>query len=281
MSDKAAVLMYYGFPDKKEEMREYLRDILHGKDPPEYLLNENLSKLEIIGGSTPSGRIVRSIRNKVEERLRGMGFSVYLLSKHYRPSLKDAAAIVRENLIFEIPLFPIYSDYIFKGYFEPLESSLEGRRFTRISNIGFENEILDHYRRSIDANNDLLLVFAAHSIPLEGSDQYPALVERMSKILSGDKEYINIYHSQGPFHDKWLSPYPEFSIRYAKEKGYSGIKIVPIGFIYDHIEVLYDLDYLLKNQAIAAGLRYERVPLPNDSQSVIDSIVAAIERSTP
>ncbi|MEM4055635.1 MAG: ferrochelatase [Thermoplasmatales archaeon] len=279
MTNKAVVLMYYGFPEKKEEMADYLRDILHGKEPPEYLLRENLSKLEIIGGSTPSTRIVKSIRDKVASKLGNKGYSVYLLSKHYKPSINDAASIVSEDLIYEVPLFPIYSNYIFDGYYGPFESSLRGRKFVRISNIGFEKELLDYFTDLIKGNEEYLLVFSAHSIPIEGSDEYPALVDKISKMISGGREYINIYHSQGPFHSKWLSPYPEFSIKYAKEKGYSGIKIVPIGFIYDHLEVLYDLDYRLRNQATDEGLGYLRVPLPNDSPCVINSIVSAILRN--
>ncbi|MEM0138157.1 MAG: ferrochelatase [Thermoplasmatales archaeon] len=279
MTDKAVVLMYYGFPERKEEMADYLRDILHGKEPPEYLLRENLSKLEIIGGATPSTSIVRSIRDKVAAKLRDQGYSVYLLSKHYKPSINEAASIVGENIIYEVPLFPIYSNYIFEGYYGPFESSLGERKFVRISNIGFEGELLGYFADLVQGNEEYLLVFSAHSIPIERPDEYPVLIDRMSKSISGGREYINIYHSQGPFHSKWLSPYPEFSIKYAKEKGYSGIKIVPIGFIYDHLEVLYDLDYRLRNQAIDAGLDYLRVPLPNDSSCVINSIASAILRN--
>ncbi len=58
------------------------------------------------------------------------------------------------------------------------------------------------------------------------------------------------------------------------------MRIVPIGFIYDHLEVLYDLDYKLKNDAEKEGIEYERVPLPNDSDVVIDSIIDSIHNSS-
>ena len=278
MTDKAVVLMYYGFPEREEEMVEYLKDILHGKTPPDGLVRENIQKLRMIGGASPSGRIVTSIRKKVEEKLHDHGYRVYLLSKHYKPSLKDAGKIVDGEVVFEIPLFPIYSDFIFRSYFEVLEDRLQGRQFIRIFNIGFEEPLLSYYRGMVRGDEDYLLVFSAHSIPLEYPDEYPVNVERLSSLLSAGREYVNIYHSQGPFHEKWLGPYPEYSIKYAKEKGMKGIKVVPIGFIYDHIEVLYDLDEKLRGEALEYGLDYVRVPLPNDSEPVIDSIVNLILR---
>lgn len=146
MTDKAVVLMYYGFPEREEEMVEYLKDILHGKTPPDGLVRENIQKLRMIGGASPSGRIVTSIRKKVEEKLHDHGYRVYLLSKHYRPSLKDAGKIVDGEVVFEIPLFPIYSDFIFRSYFEVLEDRLQGRQFIRIFNIGFEEPLMSYYR---------------------------------------------------------------------------------------------------------------------------------------
>ncbi|MGC8645138.1 MAG: ferrochelatase [Thermoplasmata archaeon] len=281
MNEKAVALMYYGFPERKEEMADYLRHILHGRDPPERLLRENLKKLELIGGTSPSQRIVEGIRRKVEERLRGEGYKVYLLSKHYRPSLRDAKGIIREEAVFEVPLFPIYSDYVFSSYFQVLEETLAGRRFIRISNIGFEEALLGYYRDMIKGDEDYLLVFSAHSIPLESQDEYPGLVEMMSNLLSGGREHVNIFHSQGPFHSNWLTPYPEFSIEYATKNGFAGLKLVPIGFIYEHLEVLYDLDLELRSKAMESGLGYKRVPLPNDSQCVIDSIVDLVHKNDP
>ena len=271
--------MYYGFPEKREEMREYLKDILHGREPPENLIRENLEKLDIIGGETPSTRIVRSIEEKVSRRLEGKDYNVYLLSKHYRPSLNEASSIISEQEIYEVPLFPVYSKFIFDSYFDPIERQLRGRKIARIVDIGYENGMIDYYRRKIRKDKGTILTFSAHSIPLEGDDPYSESVQKLSRTIAGDEEFINIYHSQGPFHPKWLTPYPEFSISYAKENGYGKIQVVPIGFIYEHIEVLYDLDYKLKGEAAKQGIGYERVPLPNDSDVVIDAIINLIEKS--
>lgn len=278
MRDKAVVLMYYGFPEEREEMREYLKDILHGREPPESLVKENIEKLDTIGGRSPSTEIVKRIREKVEKRLEREGFSVYLLSKHYKPSLKDTSAIVREEVVYAVPLFPVYSKFIFDGYFSQLEGQLSGRRIIRIRDIGFDPEIIDFYKSRIGKSEESILTFSAHSIPMEGYDPYSEAIRSLSEKIAGNMKFINIYHSQGPFHSKWLTPYPEYSLKYARENGYRGIQVVPIGFIYEHLEVLYDLDYELREKAERESLEYKRVPLPNDSDVVIDSICNLVRK---
>ena len=270
--------MYYGFPEKREEMHDYLKDILHGREPSDSLIRENLLKLDIVGGETPSNRIVKSIRDKVSDKLEGEGYNVYLLSKHCRPFIKEAQGIINEDVVFEVPLFPVYSKFIFDGYFEHLEAHMRGRKLIRITDIGFESGMTDFYKKRIGEGRDSVLTFSAHSIPLEGYDPYPESVHKLSSVIGEDMKYIIIYHSQGPFHPNWLTPYPEYSISYAKENGFRKIKVVPIGFIYDHLEVLYDLDYKLRKDAREEGIEYERLPLPNDSDVVIDSIVNLIKK---
>jgi ferrochelatase len=277
MTDKAVVLMYYGFPEKREEMKDYLRDILHGKEPSEAMIKENLDKLDAVGGQTPSTIIVKRIREKIEERLEGEGFSVYLLSKHYRPPIREAGKFVKENIVYEIPLFPIYSKFIFDGYFAPLESQLNGKKMIRVSNIGFESEFIEYFRSRITSSPESILVFSAHSIPSDGYDPYSELFLDLSEKIARGRKHINIYHSQGPFHTKWLTPYADYSISYARENGFKEIEIAPIGFIYDHLEVLYDLDFKLRNEAMKEGLEYKRIELPNDSDAVVTSILKAAE----
>lgn len=280
MSDMAIALMYYGFPEKREEMPEYLRDILHGKEPPNSLIEENLRKLDIIGGKSPSKEIVRKIRDNVETKLAKEGFEVYLLTKHHKPSLKDAKEIIREKTIFEVPLFPVYSRYIFDGYFGPFESQFSDRKMIRVFNLGFEKELIEHYSGKLRGASQSIMTFSAHSIPITGTDDpYPVQIQKLSEMIANGKGFINIYHSQGLFHSKWLTPTPDFAVAYAKENEFPSIRVVPIGFIYDHIEVLYDLDFRLKNMAEEAGISYERLPLPNDSDQVTIAIANAIERA--
>lgn len=266
--------MYYGFPERREEMHDYLKDILHGREPPKSLIDENLRKLDLIGGETPSTKIVNSIRDKLADRLAAQGFSIYLISKHYRPSFKDAVSIIRERIIYEVPLFPIYSTQIFNDYFIPLESSLGPRNYHRIVNIGFNNGILSYFRSRISTVD--LNAFSAHSIPIRGYDPYPLFITSMANELSAGRKHVIFYHSQGPFSPRWLGPDMEYMVKYLTVNNIGKICVVPIGFLYEHIEILYDLDYVFREKLDSVGIGYSRIKSPNDSDTVINAIIDTI-----
>lgn len=280
MSSEAVALMYYGFPERREEMYDYLKNILHGKEPSERLIQENLGKLDLIGGESPSTKIVKNIRNMVEERFEKVDISVYLFAKHYKPYLSTANESIKERKIYEVPLFPVYSRYIFDSYFTPFESQFPQGSTTRITDIGFYPGLVNFFKDGIQKDEKSVLTFSAHSIPLTGiEDPYANQIQRLSSLIADGKEYINIYHSQSRYHPKWLTPNPEFAVNYAVENGFEKIAVVPVGFIYEHIEVLYDLDIQLKDTACERGIQYSRIPLPNDSDQVINAIVSAVEKS--
>ncbi len=281
MKNKAIVISYYGFPSSKKDIPDYLRHILHGADPPPSLIKENLRKLEVIGGESPSTSIVESIKRKLQKRLEDLNINVYVLSKHGRPNLSEASRIIKERTIYEVPLFPVYSKQIFDSYFVPFEENMRDRKNIRIINLGFDQHIISHFSRYIDRNDRYFLVFSAHSIPLKGYDPYPLGVRRLSDMISGMRRYTIVYHSQGHFPSRWLGPIPEYALDLAEKLGYSGIKVIPVGFLYDHVEVLYDLDYDFKNFITSRGVSYERVPLPNDSDCIIDAILERVAEKEP
>ena len=267
-SNISVALMYYGYPSHISEMSEYLRDIMNGRDPPKWLIDENIRKLEMIGGETPSIRVVNNIRDKLESRL---DLKVHLLTKHYKPNIKDAAGIVEEGTIVEVPLFPIYSKQIFDSYYIPFENSLRGRKFVRIENIGFHPYIINYYRKMIEKHDNFLL-FSSHSLPVRGYDPYPKLLVDNMKIISPGREYMWFYHSQGPFGGKWIGPDMDYIISKLVQKGIKEIVDVPIGFLYEHIEVLYDLDIMFKEKLLSNGIAYERIKPVSDRDETIDAI---------
>jgi len=271
LNEKAVVLMYYGFPSSIEEIHDYLKDILHGREPTQSLIDENVNKLKIIGGETPSIKIVNSIRNKLEARLSEEGFNVYLLTKHYRPSIRDAFSIVRERTVYEIPLFPIYSKQIFDDYFVPLELTLGARNYHRIVNIGLHERLIDFFRSSIPDGG--FIAFSAHSIPIRGYDPYPVFLSSLVRELSKGRDHILFYHSQGPYSPKWLGPDMDYVVNYLAGNRISSISVLPVGFIYEHLEILFDLDHLFKDKLEKAGIEYWRAKPPNDDDAVIDAII--------
>lgn len=269
MNEKVAiVLMYYGFPNEISEMRDYLMDIIGGKQPPQWLIDENLNKLKSIGGRTPSIGIVQSIRDKLGQLF---DLPVYLLTKHYKPNLRDAAKIIREKKIIEIPLFPFFSRQIFDSYYLPLENSMGNRDFFRIENIGLHPNVILYYRDKFDYDSRYP-IFSAHSQLIKGYDPYPINFLKAMKEIADNREFLWFYHSQGPFGGRWLGPGMDYVIEQLKKKNIDKVIDIPIGFLYEHIEVLYDLDVIFKNKLENEQIQYTRIRTISDNPLLIEAL---------
>lgn len=272
-SNVSVVLMYYGFPDSVGEMEDYLKDIMGGRQPPKWLIDENIRKLEAIGGETPSIKIVNSIKEKLANAL---DYPVYLLTKHYKPNIRDAGSIIKEEIVIEVPLFPIYSRQIFDSYYIPLEGSLPGRKFIRIENVGFHKNIVSYYKDKLRSVNSYR-IFSAHSQLVKGYDPYPLLFVQNSKAIA-EREFMWFYHSQGPFGGRWLGPDMDFMVKFLEKNNINDVIDVPNGFLYEHIEVLYDLDILFRGKLKNHGINFKRIRPISDSDIFINALIEEINK---
>ena len=290
MSSKYVVLMYYGFPENTDGLMDYLRDIFKGKDPPEFIVRENEKKIAMLGGTSPSVKIVRAIRGKVENSLNRVlpDYKVVLLAKHVKPSINEAKEIIGSpEISVEVPLFPIYSSFIFSSYFGPFENSVNSKRSIRVSDLSsnkpFQQHFINHIKENFDAKDrNSLFIFTSHSVPINGYDPYPKNINDLASAIcsaTGINRPFLIYHSRGPFGKSWLGPDFEYLRRYCRKNSIKNVIAIPIGFIYDHLEVLYDLDIDLRGRLAQDGLGFQRVPLPNDSEATVSSIVSSILRN--
>ncbi len=290
MVAKYVVLMYYGFPSDPEGLMEYLRDIFRGKEPPGFVVEDNRRKIALLGGTSPSTRIVSSIRDKVEQSLKKImpEYEVVLLAKHVKPSINEAAQILgKPDVSVEVPLFPIYSSFVFSSYFDPFEKNVDSTRTVRVSDLASSKEFQQHFTKEIEKNYDTderssLFIFTSHSVPIHGYEPYPKNILEVAGAICRDtgigRPFL-VYHSRGPFGNNWLGPDFNYLLDYCHRKQVRKVVAIPIGFLYDHIEVLYDLDIDLKGRLEHEGISFERVPLPNDSQSTVSTIVTSISRN--
>ncbi|MCW6169379.1 MAG: ferrochelatase [Thermoplasmatales archaeon] len=291
MSSKYVVLMYYGFPENPDGLMDYLRDIFKGKEPPEFVVKENEKKIAMLGGTSPSIKIVRAIRDKVEDSLSRLlpDYKVVLIAKHVKPSINEAKEMIgNPEISVEVPLFPIYSSFIFSSYFGPFESSVRSERSIRVSDLSSNKPFQQHFINNINENFDTgdrksLFIFTSHSVPINGYEPYPKNINDLASAICSatgiDRPFI-VYHSRGPFGKNWLGPDFEYLRSFCRRNSIENVVAVPIGFIYDHLEVLYDLDIDLKGRLAQDGVSFQRVPLPNDSEATISSIVSSVLRNT-
>ena len=143
---------------------------------------------------------------------------------------------------------------------------------------GFDLELLSEVWTSLmkqyPIDEETALLFDAHSLPLfRGTENaYDHDFRKTSELIAsrlGVKEYFVGYQSRGKYGNAWLEPSIYDLLGKIKERGYSEVLAVPIGFIYEHLEILYDLDHEFGSKVRDTGLIYVRSELPNDSRQMV------------
>lgn len=280
----SVILMAYGSPSRMEDVYPYLQGIYEGKPVPEYALKENTEKYAMANGVSPSNAIIDRIVGKLERELSVHGdYHVILGNKHWTPSLKDALVEAKNHgseKIIAIPLFPFESTNVRNSYLEPMlaaMSDLEMKSEVRFVN-GFSPEDLSEMWADnisgLKVGEKTAVLFDAHSLPLfRGTEGEYNAAFHMTAELTADKLKISRhfvgYQSRGKYGRTWLEPSVSDVLEDICSLGYQEVLAVPIGFIYEHLEILYDLDFEFGEKVKAKGLNYRRTELPNDRESFI------------
>jgi ferrochelatase len=280
------ILMAYGSPTRMEDVPAYLQGIYDGKPVPEYATRENTEKYAMVGGISPSNAIVDSLVKKISAKLsQGGEIDVILGNKHWSPWLYQSISslsISNTDKIVAFPLFPFPSGGVKGSYLDPLEKALSRRNLNpeiRFIN-GIPSDVLagiwaplvrKNYRKG-DA-----VLFDAHSLPLfrEQEDDYNAAfmsAARSTAEEAGLQEYFAGYQSRGKYGNRWLEPSIYDVLENIRARGYRSLLAVPIGFLYEHLEILYDLDLEFGGKVKEMGMDYHRTGLPDDGDRLVDSI---------
>lgn len=284
----AVLLMAYGSPSRTEDVLEYLRGIYEGKEVPRYAIEENTKKYSMFEGKSPSNRIVESVSRKLSDALSTDGeYKVFLGNKHWKPTLDQAVRDIKEygaDEVVAIPLFPFPSDNVENSYSEPLRESIESHSLDLPLSVinGFNGSrlFLDSWKEILercvcDFPEDALYLFSAHSLPTmrrteeEYKESFMSTAAGLAKDL-GMQHYAAAFQSRGKYGSSWLEPSVYDAFRSEAENSGEDLVAIPLGFIYDHLEILYDLDYEFGGEVRAAGKKYHRTELPNDGNTFIE-----------
>jgi protoporphyrin/coproporphyrin ferrochelatase len=291
-SERGVLLMGYGSPTE-ETLEEYLREVMHGRPPAAETVAEYRRRYARIGGS-PQNRILASLRAKLERRLGGP--PVLLGVKHGRPALRDVIAdAARRGLrrLTAVATTPYPSIWIGEPY---REGVAEGRRAAP-SPIDVDVRLdwhldphwVGYWRRAIAAELErggdpsAAVLLTAHSLParmLERQDPYPRLLTETSEAIARAAalpRWSFFYQSAGNTTEPWLGPDVTDGLLDWQRRGARTQLIASFGFVFDHLEVLYDLDVVVREFADAHGIGYHRVPMPNDADEVVEALAATVE----
>ena len=281
----AVVLMAYGSPGRIEDIRAYLEDIREGRPVSDEAVAELTERYRRIGGRSPLDEITERQRAALEREL---GVPVHVGMKHWRPRIAEA---VEASLaggaerVVGIVLAPHYSALSIAGYRERLEAALDGRAELRFVESWHDHEpflrVLADRVRGTDAH----VVFTAHSLPeriLAMDDPYRDQLLETSRLVAeraGIERWSFAFQSASQTGEPWLGPDILEELDALHDQGVREVLVCPVGFVSDHLEILWDLDVQARKRATELGLQLDRIESLNDDPAFVRALAELLRQA--
>lgn len=292
------LLLAFGGPGDMDSVEPFLRNVLPGRPITPDLLQRVKNRYSLIGGRSPLTEITLRQAKLLEERL-GDRFKVYVGMRHWHPFIKDTVKKIKEDGfsdVIAIPMAAQTSKAGTGGYIDALNKALE-----EVS--GLNAKVADPWHRNPlyisavaetvrdalkyfteEKRKDVQVIFSAHSLPkrtVEGDPYETQMKETIDGLLQtlGLLNWRLAYQSKGQAPGEWLGPEVETVMEYLAREGKKDVLIVPIGFVCDHVETLYDIDILFKKKAVELGMNFKRAASLNDSTLFIDALADIVMKN--
>lgn len=293
---KAAMLLAFGGIENTDDLEPFLKNILKGRPISPAMLERTKARYEEIGGKSPLLDITRSQAVAIEKRLVELGApqKVYVGMRFWHPFIKDTVEEMLSKGISRVTaviMTPFTSPVATGGYEEDLEEVRKAHgKNPRVDIVAnwhmdqlFVEAVIDNIKEAVGELDleDLMVIFSSHSLPRESleGDAYEMKINQSVATIVRDFpcDYRTAYQSQGTGTVAWLGPPVEEVMDEAKRRGKKGVVIVPLGFVADHIETLYDIDIMYKNLAESSGLIFRRSKSFNTSPKFIELLAVHIK----
>jgi protoporphyrin/coproporphyrin ferrochelatase len=293
------LLMAYGTPRSAQEILPYYTDIRRGRPPTPELLAELTARYEAIGGLSPLAELTEAQRDALQRELDGLEpdrYEVVLGLKHAEPMIEAAIDdLARRGFdhVVGLVLAPHFSTYSIGQYLGRAREAAAPHDMTVggveswATEPAFVEFLVDDLRRrlaSMPARTRVL--FTAHSLPeriIAAGDHYPdelrataeAVADRLG-LVEGDGWQI-AWQSAGRTPEPWLGPdVLEVLDQLGDDDAVDGVVVSAVGFVADHLEVLYDLDIEAAVRAAERGLAFDRTACVNDDPAVIGALARRV-----
>jgi ferrochelatase len=291
----AVLLMAYGTPNSDDEIAPYLMNIRRGQPPSPDAVGELKQRYRKIGGRSPLLEITNRQASALEQKLNEDGFqaSVYVGMKHWHPYINETVPEILRNdheRLVALALAPHYSQISIGGYKQALDKALSDSKIrldfveSWYDNPLFHEAIAEKARDALNkfpVPEQVDIIFTAHSLPeriLEKGNTYSSQVQASSQAVAhilGLSHWSLAYQSAGMTNEKWLGP---DLLEELKSRGTgSSVLVVPIGFVSDHLEILYDIDVRAQGLANSRGLTLVRSESLNASPTFIRALAEIVK----
>ena len=281
----AVILMAYGSPATAEDVPAYLADIREGRAVSQEAIDELTERYRRIGGRSPLDEITEAQRAALESEL---GVPVFVGMKHWRPRIAEAveaALAAGAETLVGLVLAPHYSRLSIAGYRERLESALEGRAELVFVESWHDHEpfldVLASRVRGFDGH----VVFTAHSLPeriLGDGDPYREQMLETSRLVAeraGLMDWSFAFQSASATGEPWLGPDILEELDTLAANGVRRVLVCPVGFVSDHLEILWDLDVEAREKAAERSLELDRIESLNDDPEFVRALAGIVEKA--
>jgi len=280
----AVVLMAYGSPSLPEDIRPYFEDIRGGRPVSDEAVEELAERYRRIGGRSPLDDVTETQRAALEREL---GIPVFVGMKHWRPRIADAveAALAGgATRIVGLVLAPHYSRLSIGEYRERLESAVAGRAELELVESWHDRPTFVDVLAGRVRGTDAWVVFTAHSLPariLDDGDPYREQLLETSRLVAeraglGD-EWSFAFQSASATGEPWLGPDVLEELDRLHGAGVRNVLVAPVGFVSDHLEILWDLDVEARERAAELGLELDRIASLNDDPEFVRALAEIVE----
>ena len=284
--------MAYGGPGNIDEVEPYLMDVRGGRPTKPQLVEEIRARYARIGGRSPILELTRAQAAGIGRAL-GDRFRVFVGMRHWHPYIREAVdeiAAADLRRVVGVAMAPHYSNMSVGAYEKKLLQAADGRLDVSLVRTWWKQpQFLDATATRIAqalqrfrTPSKVQVIFTAHSLPekiLVSADPYPDELKASAAEVARRARLTNwrfAYQSAGATAEPWLGPDAEAVITELAGAGHEAVLLVPIGFVCDHVEILYDIDVEYQNLARRLGIQLERTASLNDDPGLVAAVADVV-----
>ena len=273
--------MAHGTPESLDDMPEYLRLVRGGRPPSPELVDEMRHHYGAIGGRSPLTAITQVQAGALRTRL-GSDIPVAVGMRNWRPFIREVLtelAAAGATRVIGIPLAPQFSSLSVQKYIDAATAALPaGVGFEPVPSFSTHPLLLRAFAEQVHAAppaTDEEVIFTAHSLParvIQAGDRYAEEVGATARGVANRTaiaDYSIAYQSAGRTPEPWIGPELSDLIRAKATAGSRRMLVIPIGFVCDHTEILFDIDIQATATARDCGVTLRRTASLNTSPTFI------------
>lgn len=290
------LVMAYGGPNNLDEVEPYLLDVRGYRPTPQEIIHEVRERYREIGGRSPLLEQTREQAAALETALNknGQQFKAFVGMRHWHPYIKDTLAEMQAYGIEKavgLVMAPHHSRMSIEAYFKKISEADSPIEVAPINDWhllpGYLDALVSRVRAALErfpeeVRAQVPVIFSAHSLPeriLTWNDPYPvqlrATVEAVMQKL-GNQPHDFAFQSAAISNEPWLGPDVSVLIERYTAQGQKNIISCPIGFICEHVEILYDIDIVYQKLAKSLGVRLERIEMVHTAPQMMAGLAELI-----